>query len=241
MGEGAARYTRESYHNDLGLRVRVVNLEDSEKRKSVFGDGIELGISFTRDCFAYLNQDAGWVYADGGTRRALENVRALGGTVISGKEVRQLVRGDGGTGRTTGVKCKDGSAYSAELVVLATGSWTPSTFPELTLQCLATGFAYRVYFFCTSVDSLSQAQYRNHPAIFRRGGPVSKGSGGVQPYDGILCIPGERFANGCECMITDPHLSQMPRTWSRWPSTAVVMSGMFNPCSTARSLHLALS
>jgi sarcosine oxidase/L-pipecolate oxidase len=142
MGEGAAGYTKASYANDLALEVRVVILEDEEKRKSVFDSGVELGTAFTNKCFAYLNQDAGWVHAEGGTRRALENVRALGGTVTSGKGVMELVRENGATGRTrTGVRCTDGSLYPAELVVLATGSWTPSTFPESVTQsqCLATG------------------------------------------------------------------------------------------------------
>lgn len=141
MGEGAAGYTRRSYTNDLALGVQVVNLEDKEKRTSIFDRGVELGSAFTRDCFAYLNQDAGWVYAEGGTRRALENVKALGGTVTGGKAVKEFIKENGRTGRTTGVRCTDGSTYSADIVVLATGSWTPSTFPELVpqSQCVATG------------------------------------------------------------------------------------------------------
>lgn len=141
MGERTAGYTRASYTNDLALGVRVVNLEVEEKRKAVFAGGVELGTAFTRDCFAYLNQDGGWVHAEGGTQRALENVRALGGTVISGKVVKELVKENRETRKTTGVRCTDGSAYPAEVVVLAAGSWTPSTFPESVPQshCLATG------------------------------------------------------------------------------------------------------
>lgn len=141
MGERTAEYIRGSYANDLALGVRVVNLEHEASWKSVFDSRVKLGAAFTRGYFAYLNQDAGWVYAEGGTRRALENVRALGGTVTAGKEVKALVRENGDTGRTTGVRCTDGSVYSAALVVLATGSWTPSTFPELIPQSqyIATG------------------------------------------------------------------------------------------------------
>jgi sarcosine oxidase/L-pipecolate oxidase len=142
MGEGTAGFTKASYANDLALGVRVANLEDEEKLKAVFPKGVELGAAFARDCFAFLNRDGGWVYAEGGTRRALENVRALGGTVISGKVVKELVKEDGEMERTTGVRCADGLVFSAELVVLATGSWTPSTFPESVhqSQCLATGY-----------------------------------------------------------------------------------------------------
>ena len=141
MGDRGADYTKASYINDLALGIRVVNLEDVEKRKDVFPAGVQLGTTFARDCFAYLNRDSGWVYAEGGTRRALENVRALGGTVIGGRAVKELVKENG---ETVGVRCADDSVYSAELVVLATGSWTPSTFPESVpqSQCLATGYIH---------------------------------------------------------------------------------------------------
>jgi len=63
MGRQAANYTRVSYANDLALGIRVVNLEDEKRLKSVFDSRVELGIAFTRNCFAYLNQDSGWVCA----------------------------------------------------------------------------------------------------------------------------------------------------------------------------------
>ena len=153
LGGRKAGYINASYDNDLALGVRVVNLEDEEKRRAIFAGDVELGTAFTRDCFAYLNQDGGWVYAEGGTLRALENVKALGGTVTGGKEVKEFVKKNGGT---AGVRCTDGSVYSAEFVVLAAGSWTPSTFPELIpqSQCIATGYT-RV--FTTSVALNSPA------------------------------------------------------------------------------------
>ena len=147
MGDRGTDYTEASYTNDLALGVRVVSLDDEEKRKAIFPVGVRLGTAFTRDCFAYLNRDSGWVYAEGGTRRALENVQALGGTVIGGKEVKKLVKENG---KTVGVRCADDSVYSAELVVLAAGSWTPSTFPESVpqSQCIATGY---IQIFITSM------------------------------------------------------------------------------------------
>ena len=44
--------------------------------------------------------------------------------------------------RTVGVKCADGTQYAADVVVIAAGSWTPSSFPKLDLmgKCLATGY-----------------------------------------------------------------------------------------------------
>ena len=163
MGKRGAGYIQASYANDLALGVRVVNLEDEGKRRAVFAKGVELGSAFTSDCFAYLNQDGGWVHAEGGTRRALENVRALGGTVISGKTVKELVKENEEAGRTTGVRCTDDSVYSAEFVVLAAGSWTPSTFPESVpqSQCLATGYIYSLHLW-HSVYPPSQAKRRNN-------------------------------------------------------------------------------
>lgn len=55
----------------------------------------------------------------------------------------ELVKEDG---KTTGVNCADGSLFRADLVVIASGSWTPSTFPSLPLfgKCLATGYVFIV-------------------------------------------------------------------------------------------------
>jgi glycine/D-amino acid oxidase-like deaminating enzyme len=55
----------------------------------------------------------------------------LGGKVMGGKAVTGLIRPDGDSdgGRTSsGVSLADGSSISAGLVVIATGSWTASTF-----------------------------------------------------------------------------------------------------------------
>ena len=156
MGEQGAGYLNASYANDIALGVRVVSLESEEKRRAIFAEGVELGTAFTGDCFAYLNQDGGWVSAEDGTRRALENVRTLGGIIIGGKTVKKLSKENGETGRTTGVRCTDGSVYPAALVVLAAGSWTPSAFPESVpqSQCLATGC---VHTFTASMTLSSQA------------------------------------------------------------------------------------
>ena len=160
MGEREAGYTRTPYANDLVLGVRVVNLEDNERQKAVFGGGVELGTAFTRDCFAYPNRDGGWVHTEGGTRRALENVKALGG-----KAIKELVKENRETGRTTGFQCADDSVYFAELIVLAAGSWTSSNFAESILNhsTLLLGKYIRSSHLRHSAHSSPQAQRRKHP------------------------------------------------------------------------------
>ena len=70
----------------------------------------------------------------------IDRVTQMGATILLGKEVKELIKDENGF-ETTGVRCSDGSQYDADLVVLALGSWTPSTFSGLSYSgaCLATG------------------------------------------------------------------------------------------------------
>jgi sarcosine oxidase / L-pipecolate oxidase len=90
------------------------------------------------DVTGYVNHDGGWANASQGVALMAEKVKSMGAKVRPGKGVKRLVREDG---RTVGVECHDGEILSAALVVLAIGSWTAATFPELNLDtlCLATG------------------------------------------------------------------------------------------------------
>ena len=107
--------------------------------QELFPGEIPLGRRMASAC-GFFNFDGGWAYAEGGVARATELVRAKGGKVLARKEVVRLLKSDNGK-RTKGVRCKDGSVYEADMVVIATGSWTASAFPELRLgdKCLATG------------------------------------------------------------------------------------------------------
>jgi sarcosine oxidase/L-pipecolate oxidase len=91
----------------------------------------------------YLNLDGGWAHASQGVSLMMEKVIALGGKVIAGKAAETLLRQDG---KTTGVRCADGTVFHAQVVILAAGSWTASSFPELCLseQCVATGYVSRL-------------------------------------------------------------------------------------------------
>ncbi|KAJ8475385.1 hypothetical protein ONZ45_g15631 [Pleurotus djamor] len=139
-------YASRSYHNDvsIGSRVEVVENGDEIRNKGIFPPSVRTG---DFDQFAgYLNRDCGWAYAGQAVSFLIDKIRQLNGKILSGKAVRTILR-NSKEGRATGVECQDGSVYDdAALVVIATGAWTASAFPQLRLQdklkatgqCLAT-------------------------------------------------------------------------------------------------------
>ena len=153
FGPGAEMYEDALYQNDVKLGARVERLQPSNYAKNENGSqesradsktlsqilGSDIGVG-ERICsaYGYLNADGGWVNSRKAMERAMCLVQNLGGRIIAGKEVSELVKTDS---HTSGVKCKDGSEYSADIVVIATGSWTASAFPHLNLgeRCHATG------------------------------------------------------------------------------------------------------
>ena len=94
--------------------------------RTVFPDGVRTGSAFD-GAFGYVNLESGWAFATRGIEMLMSRVIALGGKVMGGKAVTGLIRPDGGR-RTSGVTLADGSSISARLVVIASGSWTASTF-----------------------------------------------------------------------------------------------------------------
>ncbi|KAF5323793.1 hypothetical protein D9619_012943 [Psilocybe cf. subviscida] len=156
-GSGERVYADQSYKNDVscGTRVRVLN--DGDAVRTVFPDAVVTGV-FKGP--AFFNYDGGWANAGKGTARLIEHVQRLGGKVISSKGVKRLLRENG---RTTGIECTDGSIFNSSLVILATGSWTPSAFPELDLGqiCLASGQ-------CVAMLQLTEeeaAVYKDFPVV----------------------------------------------------------------------------
>ena len=129
-------YASDSYTNDVAIGARITNLDDREAILSAFPSDIKIGA--LDGMKGYLNRDGGWAFATQGITKMTDRVRYMGGTVIGAKDARELLRVNG---RTTGVKCSDGTIMDADLVVIASGSWTASSFSELDLEtsCLATG------------------------------------------------------------------------------------------------------
>lgn len=126
----------QSYTNDIALGAVVQRLDNVDAIRSLFP--LQTHPASFSGRTGFLNRDGGWANAGQGLSILLSKVVALGGKILSGKAVKKLIRKEG---RTVGVLCEDDDAFEAMTVILATGSWTPSAFPELNLgrACLATG------------------------------------------------------------------------------------------------------
>lgn len=136
MGLSDSTYVDEAYKNDIALGASVKVLRDGDAIRSVFPTQIRTS-SFEGSA-GFLNHDGGWANAGQGLARMIDHVKKLNGKFLPGKKVAKLCRENG---QTTGVQCSDGSILDATLVIVASGSWTPSAFSELELGqvCLATG------------------------------------------------------------------------------------------------------
>ena len=66
-----------------------------------------------------------------GVRLVTAGVIAQGGKVFPGKSVIKPLRQKG---TTSGVQFADGTTFDAALVILAAGSWTVSSFPNLNFR-----------------------------------------------------------------------------------------------------------
>ena len=129
-------YTDQAFENDKAVGAAVEALLNPIHIRSVFP--ATANVSLADNARGFLNRDGGWAFASQGVERMMAKVTSLGGKIIPGKAVVELLKTDG---KATGVRCADGSVLEADLVVLAAGSWTASAFPGLGLdgQCLATG------------------------------------------------------------------------------------------------------
>ena len=137
-------YADDSYRNDvdLGCRARVLSTRDAIQ--ACFPPLAKIPTERLDSCIGYLNQDGGWVNAAKGLSILLKRVQALNGTVLPNKNVVKLSAQEKTSkyGRhTIEIQCSDSAVLTADLVIVATGSWTASAFPDLAIgnACLATG------------------------------------------------------------------------------------------------------
>lgn len=136
QAEGNEVYTDQAYHNDIALGAKIRDLKNTQDIQSIFPPGVKTASFEGRT--GYLNLEGGWAYASQSMLLLMIKVANIGAKIHPARAVTELVKENG---RTKGVRCADGSEYEADLVVLASGSWTPSTFSSLPLydKCLATG------------------------------------------------------------------------------------------------------
>ncbi|KIK22355.1 hypothetical protein PISMIDRAFT_505957 [Pisolithus microcarpus 441] len=145
-------YADKSYENDVAEGARVSLLPDAERIRSTFPASLRTSghehppqsrlLGDFADYSGYINLDGGWAEATRSIKILLDIVIARGAKVESRKEVLTLLNSSADkSGYTCGAICVDGSTYPADRVILATGSWTASSFPGLALdqRCLASG------------------------------------------------------------------------------------------------------
>ncbi|QRV98189.1 FAD-binding domain protein [Ceratobasidium sp. AG-Ba] len=147
-GATGTPYSRAAQENDIAAGGRVTLLPTVESIKSIFPAGITIGeiaeaedrgqgITAKNSC--YLNADGGWVEATTAMKALLRKVRAYEGhgvKILAGCRVTGLeIDADGSA---AGVKIarneeqdqgKEG-VLKADVIVLATGAWSSSLFPD---------------------------------------------------------------------------------------------------------------
>ncbi|KAF7321586.1 DAO domain-containing protein [Mycena kentingensis (nom. inval.)] len=158
--DAGSSYIRDSLKRDQQLGVRVKQLETPEDLRSVFPSAVSTG-DFAGHT-GFLNLDGGWAHAGQGVSILLDKVTNLGGKILSGKHVVELVC-EPDKLKTSGVRMSDGTMISADLVVLATGSWTASAFPKTSI-----GDLYRATGQSVAMVQLTEdeaAAYRDIPVI----------------------------------------------------------------------------
>lgn len=130
---GNSGYCKAAQVNDVASGAVVAPLTDTPETSP---------LAHLREASGYLNNSSGWADAEGGTRALLTKVQQLGGKVLGRKTVVSPLFSPTADA-VTGVKLQDGEEISADAVILATGSWTPSFFssffPELSQRLTATG------------------------------------------------------------------------------------------------------
>lgn len=135
MRGGKGSYAELALQNDIDHGVRVKRLSGSADLLPHFPADIKLGPRMLSGFEGYLNLDGGWANAKQGVELAMAKVRELGARFEPNKRVCGLAS-DG-----RGVTLEDGTETRARLIVIASGSWTPSAFPGLgvTQRIVATG------------------------------------------------------------------------------------------------------
>lgn len=121
-------YKDKSYQNDLEMGLRIMPLDDRTAIQQVFPPEAHVG-NFSHHT-GYLNRDGGWANAGHGISLLITKITALNGKIIGGKNATELIRQGQ---KTIGLRCTDGTVFETDLVVLATGSWTGSSFPDLSM------------------------------------------------------------------------------------------------------------
>jgi sarcosine oxidase / L-pipecolate oxidase len=128
MGEESQQntaYTDTALENDLEAGVRVQMFPSSAEIRQMMPDGVKTGPAF-QNCRGYLNADGGWAAAFDAMNTLLQNVKNLGGNVMTGTKMTGLQFDKDEENKVCGVVLEDGTSLSADIVILAAGAWSTS-------------------------------------------------------------------------------------------------------------------
>jgi len=124
-GQQNTAYTDAALKNDLEAGARIQMFPTSAEIRRMMPDGVKTG-STLQNCRGYLNADGGWAAAFDAMNTLLQNVKHLGGNVITGAKMTRLQFDKGDENKVSGVVLEDGTSLSADIVILAAGAWSTS-------------------------------------------------------------------------------------------------------------------
>ncbi|KAJ5601813.1 hypothetical protein N7510_011347 [Penicillium lagena] len=170
----AREYARKSYNNVK--RIEGKNVEFLPSKADVLrvvpAYGNELDVAG-----GYVNWGSGWSDAAAGVRFARKQLEGTKVVFKTGDVQRVLY--DSTSNATTGVALSDGSIISADLVILATGAWTPKLV-DLRGRAVATGQAIAYM----RISDQEQRALENLPTILN----FATGIFIIPPRDNLLKI-----------------------------------------------------
>lgn len=126
IGDKRAQQIRESVGSVI---TDITDLDTPEAFRDKLGPH---GAAKSNRARGYHNPVAGWANAPKSVGKLYEWIRELGGEIIPGTSMTDLILNNEGTD-VKGVRCADGKEMVADKIIVATGSWTP-TVPGL--RCL---------------------------------------------------------------------------------------------------------
>jgi sarcosine oxidase / L-pipecolate oxidase len=118
-------YTDAGLKNDIEAGARIQILPSSAEIRRVIPDGVKTGPIF-ENCRGYLNEDGGWAAAFNAMNTLLQNVKILGGNVMTGAKMTGLQFDKVDENKVCGIVLEDGTSLSADIVILAAGAWSTS-------------------------------------------------------------------------------------------------------------------
>ncbi|KZT23554.1 FAD dependent oxidoreductase [Neolentinus lepideus HHB14362 ss-1] len=158
LGTGDSSYIDQAYANDVSMGARTTSFRDAPSLRAIFTQ--DIAIAYSETSSGYLNYDGGWADAAKGTSLMISKIAALGARILPGKTAKKLLKE---SEKTIGAEFTDGTVVRADLVIVATGSWTTSIFPELDFgeKCLATGQSVAMI----KLTPAEADEYRNCPVV----------------------------------------------------------------------------